>query len=149
MSIWKENLTLESATKRSQGTLVEHLGIEFIAVNDASLTARMPVDNRTRQPLGIMHGGASCVLAETVGSVAANYTVDQNKSYCVGLSINTSHIKAVAKGYVYGCARPIHLGKRTQVWQIDITNEAGAMVSSNHLTMMVMDRQRAGFTHTG
>jgi uncharacterized protein (TIGR00369 family) len=143
MSIWIENLSLESATERSKGTMVEHLGIEFIEFTDDSLTARMPVDHRTRQPLGIMHGGASCVLAETVGSLAANYAVDQSKSYCVGLSINTSHIKAATKGFVFGCARAVHLGRRTQVWQIDITNEAGAMVSSNRLTMMVMDRQHA------
>lgn len=143
MSIWIENLTLESAMERSKDTMVEHLGIEFIEMTDDSLTARMPVDHRTRQPLGIMHGGASCVLAETVGSLAANYAVDQSKSYCVGLSINTSHIKAAAKGFVVGCAKPVHLGRRTQVWQIDITNEAGAMVSSNRLTMMVMDRKRA------
>jgi uncharacterized protein (TIGR00369 family) len=141
MSIWIENLTLESAKQRSKNTMVEHLGIEFIEFTDQSLTARMPVDHRTQQPLGIMHGGASCVLAETVGSLAANYAVDQTKSYCVGLSINTSHIKAVSQGFVYGCARPVHLGKRTQVWQIDIKNEVGAMVSSNRLTMMVMDRK--------
>jgi uncharacterized protein (TIGR00369 family) len=88
-----------------------------------------------------MHGGASCVLAETVGSLAANYAVDQSQNYCVGLSINTSHIKAATKGFVFGCATPIHLGKKTQVWQINITNEDGAIVSSNRLTLMVMDRK--------
>jgi 1,4-dihydroxy-2-naphthoyl-CoA hydrolase len=143
MTIWKEELTLESATERSKGTMVEYLGIEFTEVTDSSLTAKMPVDHRTRQPLGIMHGGASCVLAETVGSLAANYAVDRETSYCVGLSINTSHIKAASKGYVFGCATPTHLGRRTQVWQIDISNEAGATVSSSRLTMMVMDRKRA------
>ena len=141
MSIWIEPITLESAQERSKNTLVEHLGIEFTEITDNSLTARMPVDHRTRQPLGIMHGGASCVLAETVGSLAANYAVDQSKYYCVGLSINTSHIKAAREGFVFGCATPIHLGKKTQVWQINITNEAGAIVSSNRLTMMVMSRK--------
>lgn len=143
MSIWVETMTLEATAERSKRTLVEHMGIEFTEFTDDSLTARMPVDHRTHQPMGIMHGGASCVLAETVGSLAANFAVDQKKFYCVGLSINTSHIKAVSKGFVYGCARPVHLGKRTQVWQIDITNEAGKMVSSNRLTMMVMERKRA------
>jgi len=143
MTIWKETLTLEAAQERSKNTMVEHLGIEFVEMTDNSLTARMPVDHRTHQPLGIMHGGASCVLAETVGSLAANFAVDQSTSYCVGLSINTSHIKAATKGFVYGCATPVHLGKKTQVWQIDITNEAGATISSNRLTMMVMDRKRA------
>jgi 1,4-dihydroxy-2-naphthoyl-CoA hydrolase len=141
MRIWIENITLESAQERSRNTMVEHLGIEFIEITDNSLTAKMPVDHRTRQPLGIMHGGASCVLAETVGSLAANYAVDQSQNYCVGLSINTSHIKAATKGFVFGCATPIHLGKKTQVWQINITNEDGAIVSSNRLTLMVMDRK--------
>ena len=143
MSIWIEELSVELATKRSENTMVSHLGIEFTELTSDSLTARMPVDARTRQPLGIMHGGASCVLAETVGSLAANYAVDQSKSYCVGLSINTSHIRAASSGYVYGKATPTHLGKRTQVWQIEITNEAGKPISSNRLTMMVMDRKRA------
>lgn len=141
MSIWKHDISLALLKERGKNTMVDHLGIEFTEITDDSLTARMPVDHRTKQPMGIMHGGASCVLAETVGSMAANFAVDKDKQYCVGLSINTSHIKAARGGFVYGKATPAHLGKRTQVWHIMITNEAGQTISSNRLTMMVMDRK--------
>ena len=102
---------------------MEYLDIEFIEIGDNFLVARMPVDHRTKQPIGIMHGGASCVLAESVGSTAANCCVDTNKYYCVGLDINTNHIRAMKEGYVIGTAKPFHLGKSTQVWGIEIVNE--------------------------
>jgi uncharacterized protein (TIGR00369 family) len=100
----------------------------------------MPVDRRTLQPFGIMHGGASCVLAETVGSIAANYCVDAGW-YCVGMEINTSHIKVARQGYVYGTAKPFHLGKSTQVWEILIKDEQGQLVSVNRLRMSVLPRK--------
>src|SRR3990167_5427182 len=120
MSIWKQTIDLATAAKRSKNTMVEHLGIEFIEIGDDYIKAKMPVDHRTHQPLGIMHGGASCALAETVGSIAANYTVDNAKQYCVGLEINTNHIRSIRSGYVIGTAKPFHIGRSTQVWGIDI-----------------------------
>jgi len=139
MSIWKQEISLRSTQERSANTMVDHLGIEFIDFGDDYLTAKMPVDSRTRQPLGIMHGGASCVLAETVGSTAANYCVEPNK-YCVGLDINTNHIRSIQNGYVVATAKPFHLGRSTQVWHIEIKDEQGRLISVNRLTMAVLNR---------
>src|SRR3990167_4703346 len=100
MRIWQIEVTLALANERSKNTMMSHLGIEFIEIGDDYLVARMPVDHRTVQPLGIMHGGASCVLAETVGSTAANFCVDPKQQYCVGLDINTNHIRSIREGYV-------------------------------------------------
>lgn len=140
MAIWKRPVTIELITQRNLNTMAHHLGIHYQALSDDSLTASMPVDERTRQPLGIMHGGASCVLAETVGSVAANYCVDEDH-YCVGLDINTNHIRSVRDGRVVAEAKPYHLGRSTQVWSIEIRNEAGQLVSVNRLTMAVLKRE--------
>jgi len=141
MKIWQMEINLELIKIRGKNTMLEHLGIEFTEIGEDYLTARMPVDERTRQPLGIMHGGASCVLAETVGSTAANFCVDQNQFYCVGLDINTNHIRSARGGYVIGTAKPYHLGKSTQVWSIEIVNEEKKLVSVNRLTMAVLSRQ--------
>ena len=142
MKIWQTEVSIAFLESRGKNTMIEHLGIEFIEVGDNFLTARMPVDNRTRQPLGIMHGGASCVLAETVGSTAANCVVDLNKFYCVGLDINTNHIRSIREGYVIGTAKAFHLGKTTQVWGIEIVNEDGKLISVNRLTMAVLSTQK-------
>ena len=142
--IWHENhesLTLEKLNVRGKNTMVELLGIECIELGDDFLAARMPVDHRTRQVLGIMHGGASCVLAETVGSIAANIAINPKTHYAVGLSIDTSHIRSVKEGYVIGTARPLHLGKTTQVWHIAIKNEESKLVSDTRLTMAVLERK--------
>ena len=141
MSIWKEKIDLKIAAKRSEDTMVAYLGIEFTDVGDDYITARMPVDHRTRQPLGIMHGGASCVLAETVGSIAANYCVDHSTHYCVGLDININHIRSIKSGYVIGTAKPYHLGRSTQVWSIEIRDEQERLISINRLTMAVLKRR--------
>jgi len=140
MKIWKTEIDLKTATERGKNTMSDYLGIEFIDLGDDFLAARMPVDHRTKQPLGIMHGGASCVLAETVGSTAAQFCVDREKNYCVGLDINTNHIRAMRGGYVIAIAKPYHLGKSTQVWGIEIKNEEGQLVSINRLTMAVLER---------
>lgn len=140
MSIWKSEADLKLANERGQNTLSEHLGIEFIEIGEDYLVARMPVDHRTKQPIGIMHGGASCVLAETVGSTAANMAVDLNTQYCVGLDINTNHIRSMKEGFVIGTAKPYHIGRTTQVWGIEIRDEAGKLVSINRLTMAVLTR---------
>src|SRR5579871_583134 len=118
MTIWKTAFDLNAVNERGINTMSEHLGIEFTAIGDNFLCARMPVDHRTKQPLGIMHGGASCVLAETVGSTAANCCVDLNTHYCVGLDINTNHIRAMREGFVIATATPFHIGKTTHVWSI-------------------------------
>lgn len=140
MSIWREDVTLASLMERGKQTMSEHLGIEFIELGEDFLVARMPVDSRTLQPFGIMHGGASCVLAETVGSNAANACVDVTQFYCVGLDINTNHIRAAREGFVTGTARPFHLGRTTQVWGIEIVNDRKQLVSVNRLTMAVLSR---------
>jgi len=139
--IWKQKTDLATLNARGKNTMVEHLGIEVIEINDNYLVAKMPVDSRTKQPLGIMHGGASCVLAESVGSIAANIAVDQTQYYCVGLSINTNHIRSVREGFVFGKAEPLHLGKSTQVWDIQIRNADNQLVSVNRLTMAVLNRK--------
>ena len=143
MTIWVTDISLERVTERNAGTMMAHLGIEFTEITGDALIAKMPVDARTKQPIGIMHGGASCVLAETVGSTAANYCVDITTHYCVGLSINTSHIRSAREGYVYATAKPQHLGRSTQVWNIDIADEAGRLVSTTRLTMAVLQRESA------
>lgn len=140
MAIWKSKVDLEKVTERGRNTMSDHLGIEFTEVGDDYMTGRMPVDQRTRQPMGIMHGGASCVLAETIGSTAAQFCVDMTTHYCVGLDINTNHIRSIREGYVTAVAKPYHLGKSTQVWSIEIKNEAGQLVSINRLTMAVLKR---------
>lgn len=140
MRIWQTEIDLKIVNDRAIGSMSEFLGIQFTAIGDDYLVATMPVDHRTKQPLGIMHGGASCVLAETVGSTAANFCVDYKAHYCVGLDINTNHIRSMREGIVIATARPFHLGKSTQVWGIEIKNEAGQLVSINRLTMAVLTR---------
>lgn len=140
MKIWRTEVDLHMMNERGQQTMSDHLGIEFIDVGDDYLVARMPINNNTKQPLGIMHGGASCVLAETVGSTAAQFCVDYEKYYCVGLDINTNHIRSIREGSVIGIAKPFHLGKSTQVWGIEIKNEEGKLISVNRLTMAVLLR---------
>ncbi|OGT68782.1 MAG: esterase [Gammaproteobacteria bacterium RIFCSPHIGHO2_12_FULL_45_9] len=140
MSIWIEPIDLGVVNERSRGTLAELLKIEFVDISDNSLTARMPITPHVHQPLGIMHGGASCVLAETVGSTAANYCVDQSTHYCVGLDINTNHIRSIRGGFVLAMATPYHRGRSTQVWHIEIVNEHSKIISINRLTMAVLSR---------
>ena len=141
MIIWKTTPTLEQLIARSQNTMVTHLGIEFIEIGTDYLTARMPVDERTLQPLGLLHGGASAALAETLGSVAGNLCVDPNDKFCVGLEINANHVRAARRGWVMGTVRPIHLGSSTQVWEIRITDEQQRLVCISRLTLAVLNRQ--------
>ncbi len=122
-------------------TMGEWLGIEFTDLGMEHITAKMPVDHRTFQPLKMLHGGASVALAETLGSIAANISVDPAKQYCVGLEINANHIKSVREGYVYGTTRPIHVGRKTQVWEIKITNEKKELVCISRITMAVMNKK--------
>lgn len=141
MSIWLDGIpSLDVANAFSARTMVETLSITFIDATEDSLTARMPVDERHVQPQRVLHGGASVVLAETVGSVAANLVVDTATHYCVGLDINANHLRGVREGgAVTATARPIHLGRSTQVWSIEIRDEASeALVCVSRLTMSVL-----------
>ena len=121
--------------------MIENLGIEFLEIGDDYIKARMPVDHRTIQPFGLLHGGASVALAETLGSVAANLCVDRERKMCVGLEINANHIRPVTNGFVYGIARPIHIGASTQLWEIRIHNDEEKLVSISRLTMAILDKQ--------
>jgi len=124
----------------SRNTLSEHLGIELTEIGDKYLVGRMPVDHRTHQPMGLLHGGASVALAETLGSIGAALQVDLTKKACVGLEINANHIKGVHSGYVVGRATAVHVGRSTQVWEIRITHEeTGALVCLSRITMAVID----------
>ena len=141
MGIFKEGVTIEFLNTWSRNTLAEQIGIEFITIGEDYLEARMPVDKRTHQPMGLLHGGASVSLAETMGSIAANMCVDQTKFYCVGLEINANHLKGVREGFVKGITKPIHIGKTTQVWEIRITNEKGELACLSRITMAVLEKK--------
>jgi len=139
-SIWVQRPLLQDLNAATKNTLMDHLGITYIDVGDSSLTARMTIHNTHRQPMGIMHGGATAALAESVDSTAANYCVDQGSKICVGVELNINHLKAVKEGHVDAIALPLHLGKSTQVWEIKISNNKGALVSAGRLTLSVINK---------
>lgn len=138
MAIWHTTFPLDEANRRGQGCANSHLGIELIEAGDDYLKARMPVDQRTRQPAGVLHGGVSMVLAETLASWAAAFAVDPAKFHCVGQEINANHVRAVAGGWVYGTARPVHLGRSSHVWDVRIHDEADKLVCIARVTMAVL-----------
>ncbi len=140
MSIWHQPLTLEALNKRSENTLAEFLGITFTEIGEDSLTATMPANDRTKQPIGIVHGGANVVLAETIASTAANAVIDIKKCYCVGLEINANHLRPVREGVVTGVTRPIHIGRTTHVWLIELYNEQGKPTCVSRMTASVVTR---------
>ncbi len=140
MSIWFTSPTIEDANRHMQPVLGGHLGILFTEFGADYLRGTMPVEPRTHQPMGILHGGASVVLAETLGSVAANYAVDPARFYCVGQEINANHIRPVRSGLVTGTARAIHLGSRSQVWGIEIRDAQDRLACISRLTIAVIDR---------
>ena len=140
MAIWFTSVTPQNLQALSTGTMVEHVGIEFLEVGEDYVKARMPVDQRTIQPAGLLHGGASVTLAETLGSVAAHLSVDMAKQMCVGLEINANHVRSVRSGFVIGIARPIHIGGSTQVWEIRIQDERDRLVCITLLTLAVFDK---------
>jgi 1,4-dihydroxy-2-naphthoyl-CoA hydrolase len=131
---------LEELNKMAKNTMLEVLDIKVTGIGEDYLEATMPVDHRTHQVYGIMHGGASVVLAETLGSMGGMLTVDPAKFYCVGIDINANHIKAVKSGIVRGTARPIHTGRSTQVWHIEIKTESGELVCISRLTLAVVPK---------
>lgn len=136
--VFREAVSIEQLNALSRNTAIESLGIVFSAAGEDWLQATMPVDERTRQPYGILHGGASVVLAETLGSSAGNLCVDTASQVCVGLEINANHLRAARTGVVTGTARALHVGRTTQVWEIRIENEAGKPVCISRLTLAVV-----------
>ena len=142
MAIWRKDIEEVVAPARERGTMIDHLGIEVVEVGDEWLQARMPVDRRTVQPQGRLHGGASVALAETVGSIAANMVLEGREQLAVGLDINANHVRPASGGFVYGTARPEALGRSTQVWSIRITDEEDRLVCIARLTMAVIPLSR-------
>jgi 1,4-dihydroxy-2-naphthoyl-CoA hydrolase len=141
MPLWKQQPTLDLVNGWSPNTMIEALGIRFTDIGDDYLRGTMPVDARTHQPYGLLHGGASVTLAETLGSAAAMLCVDADKELAVGIDINANHVRGVSKGIVTGTARPIHIGRTTQVWEIRIEDEQQRLVCIARLTVAVVPRQ--------
>lgn len=136
-------LSLSSINLLSDNTIAKHLGIEFTEIGSDYLVAKMPVDSRTHQPFGILHGGASVVLAETLGSIASYLCLKNPETqHAVGLEINANHIRSVKSGFVYGKVSPIHVGKTTHIWNIDINNEVGKLVCKSRLTVMILGEDK-------
>ena len=143
MSLWRTAPNIEQLNGIQKNTIGEVLDIRFESFDEQSLTASMVIDHRTHQPYGLLHGGASVVLAETVGSMASYLCIDASKFYCVGLEINANHLRAVRSGIVTGTARPLHVGRSTQVWEIRIEDEAGKPVCISRITLAVLPQPPA------
>lgn len=144
MPIWYNNdLKIADFASLSENTMAQYIGIEWVELGDDYLKARMPVDHRTKQPYGLLHGGASCVLAETIGSVASAMVVDHTRFACVGLDINANHVRSARNGYVMGVATPLHLGSNTHVWDIKIYDELEKLVCISRLTVAVIPRKES------
>jgi 1,4-dihydroxy-2-naphthoyl-CoA hydrolase len=142
MPIWfDKELSIEKLKPLGPGTMGEHLGIQWTEVGENYIKAKMPVDHRTIQPYGLLHGGASCALAETIGSVASAMVVDHSKFFCVGLEINANHIRSAREGFVTGVAMPLHLGSSTHVWDIKIFDEKEKLVCVSRLTVAILKRR--------
>lgn len=141
-AIWfNKELTVEQIQSICKDDMVQLIGIEFTELGENYIKARMPVDNRTRQTYGLLHGGASCVLAETIGSIASAMVIDHERFVCVGLEINANHVRSVRDGYVTGIATPLHLGSNTHVWDIKIVDEVNKLVCVSRLTVAIIPRK--------
>ncbi len=139
--IWfKKDLAIQDLAGMGKGTMGDYIGIELTEVGTDYLKARMPVDHRTKQPYGLLHGGASCVLAETIGSIASSLVIDQEKFICVGLEINANHVRSAREGFVTGIATPLHLGSTTHVWDIKIKDEKDKLVCISRHTVAILKR---------
>ncbi len=139
----KDKVTLADLNARRDNNMLGHLDITFTNVSENTIEATMPVDHRTVQPMGLLHGGASVVLAETLGSIAANYMLDDKNSYCVGLEVNANHIKSVKHGVITGITQPLHIGKSTQIWEIKIYDEQKSLVCVSRITMAVIRKNNS------
>ena len=145
MTTWfDKNVSVEDLKPLGKETMTEYLGIEWVEVGKNFLKAKMPVDHRTIQPYGLLHGGASCVLAETIGSVASHLVIDPSVFYCVGIEINANHIRSAKDGFVYGTCSPLHIGSSTHVWDIRITNEEEKLICISRLTVAIMKKKISG-----
>ena len=140
MAIWSQPITPETLNQRGENTMADWLGIQFTIVGEDTLTATMPATERTKQPLGIVHGGANVVLAETIASTAANAAVDQALSYCVGLEINANQLRSVREGLITGVTRPVHIGRSTHVWLVELYNDEGKITCISRMTASVITR---------
>ncbi|MBX7241498.1 MAG: hotdog fold thioesterase [Bacteroidia bacterium] len=138
--IWHQPVSIENLNAFGIVNMMKHLGIEFTDIGDDFISARMPVDSRTQQPMGLLHGGASVALAETLGSTAANLCLDPSRHYALGLEINANHIKGVTNGYVYGTTRPVHIGKSTHIWSIEIKDDNNRIICISRITMAIRTR---------
>ncbi|HVB04241.1 MAG TPA: hotdog fold thioesterase [Chitinophagaceae bacterium] len=140
-TIWHDtDVTLDALNDLGNHTMVKLLGIEFTEIGEGHLRATMPVDEHTRQVYGILHGGASATLAETLGSVASSLIIDREKQLCVGMEINANHLRSVASGKVHGEARPLHIGKMSHVWDIRISDDSGKLVCISRLTVAILPK---------
>ena len=137
MAIWQKPISLDLLTASNEKTAIGRLGIEFTEIGDDFLRGRVPVDERTVQPFGLLHGGVSVVLAETLGSMGAYFSSPEGHQ-AVGLDINANHLRAAVSGWVTGTARPVHRGRTTQVWQIDLANDAGELTCVSRITMSML-----------
>ncbi|MGH8138523.1 MAG: hotdog fold thioesterase [Steroidobacteraceae bacterium] len=142
MSIWRTPASVEQLQATARNTLVEHVGIRVTEVGPDFVRATMPVNSHTHQPMGVLHGGASVALAETVGSLAANMCVDPEVHICLGQEINANHLRPVSSGIVTATARPYHIGGRSQVWHIEIRDQKDKLVCVSRLTMAVVERPK-------
>ena len=140
-AIWHRRPELTALQARARGTAIEHLGIEFVEVGDDWISGRMPVDARTIQPYGLLHGGVSVALAETLGSAAAHHCVDDTAFLPVGIQISANHVRGVREGLVHGIARALHLGRTTHLWEIRIASDAGQLVCASNLILSIVPRQ--------
>lgn len=136
-----KNITVDFLNDKFNINMTQHLGIIYSEIGEDFITGKMPVDERTKQPMGLLHGGASVVLAESLGSIASNFCIDQTKQYCVGLEINANHIKSATDGFVHGIAKAIHIGRKTHIWEIKITNDKEQLVCISRLTVAVIDKK--------
>ena len=138
--IWKTKYSVEDLEPLGKGTIHDALGIQLTSVGTDSISGKMPVDERTKQPAGILHGGASIVLAESLGSIASNLVIDTDKYLAVGQSVNANHLRPATAGFVHGTAKAVHIGKKTQVWDIEVVNDAGKKVCACRLTTAVIHK---------
>lgn len=144
MAIWfNKDLSMEEIKSLGKESMGEYIGIEWTGLGENFIKAKMPVDHRTRQPYGLLHGGASCVLAETIGSIASAMVIDHTKFVCVGLEINANHVRSARTGFVTGVAKPLHLGANTHVWDIKIYDEMEKLVCVSRLTVAVIPRKES------
>ena len=145
MTTWfNKKVSVEDLKSIGKGTMTEDLGIEWVELGDNFLKAKMPVDHRTIQPYGLLHGGASCVLAETIGSVASHLVIDPSEFYCVGIEINANHIRSAKEGFVYGTCSPLHIGSSTHVWDIRIIDKQEKLICISRLTVAIMKKKISG-----